>query len=66
MVRYSPLRAHIRRGEWSKGCPANWRTGGGERRGDEACARERERRERALPTSMHASIIKDLYTVLYI
>lgn len=25
-VRYSPLRARIRRGEWSNGCPANWRT----------------------------------------
>lgn len=26
MVRYSPLRAHILRGEWSNGCPANWKT----------------------------------------
>lgn len=28
MVRYSPFRAHIRRGECSKGCPADWRTEG--------------------------------------
>lgn len=26
MVRYSPLRAHILRGENSNGCPANWKT----------------------------------------
>ncbi len=25
-VKYSPLCARMRRGEWSNGCPANWRT----------------------------------------
>lgn len=34
MVRYSPLRAHIRKGECSNGCPANWRT----ERESESCA----------------------------
>lgn len=26
MVRYSPLRAHILKGAYSNGCPANWKT----------------------------------------
>lgn len=34
MVRYSPFRAHIRKGECSNGCPANWRT----ERESESCA----------------------------